>query len=110
MSATHYRSDDNLSGVPVGHGNNPGAGPLPVTDTVSKSAAITPTDSVPNPAVALSHRLAVVCTVAGNVKVGFMDGSTFTFPVIVGLNLMPFRVAQVFVTGTTATATYAGLK
>lgn len=105
-----YRSDDGKSDTSVGHSNSPASGPMPVTTTASKSAAIATTDSVPNPAVALAHQLAVICTVAGNVKVGFMDGSTLVFPVAIGLTLLPFRVAQVFTTGTTATATYAGLK
>lgn len=51
----------------------------------------------------------IICTVAGNVKVGFVDGTTLVFPVGVGLTILPWRVKQVFSTGTSATATYANL-
>lgn len=53
--------------------------------------------------------LAIVCTVAGNVKVGFLDGTTLVIPVLVGLTILPWKVRQVFSTSTTATATYANL-
>lgn len=108
---THFRTDDGNSSQPVSNANCAnGGGPLPVQTCFSTSIVITPTNTVPSPAVPLSSTLAVVCTVAGNVKVGFMDGSVLSFPVVVGLTLLPFRIAQVFVTGTTATAVYTGLK
>jgi hypothetical protein len=53
--------------------------------------------------------LVINCTVAGNVKVGFADGSTLTIAVAIGTLILPWAVAQVFVAGTTATATYANL-
>lgn len=59
--------------------------------------------------VASGRQFNVVCTVAGNVKVTLDDGSTFTFPVAVGLSVFPWAVKQVFVTGTTATATYSNM-
>jgi ethanolamine utilization microcompartment shell protein EutS len=49
------------------------------------------------------------CTIAGTVKVGFPDGSTLTITVAVGTLILPWAVNQVFVTGTSATATYANL-
>jgi hypothetical protein len=49
------------------------------------------------------------CTVAGNVKVGFADGSTLTIAVPIGTLILPWAVTQVFVAGTSATATYANL-
>lgn len=110
MTTTHFRGDDGQNAMPVANANAPYGRPLPTTQNYSISAAITPTNTVPSPAIALGHALAVICTVAGNVKVGFMDGSTLTVPVAVGLTILPFRIAQVFTTGTTATATYAGLK
>lgn len=59
--------------------------------------------------VAAGRGLAVVCTVAGNVKVKLADGSSLTFPVAVGFTVLPFQVVRVFTTGTTATATYSNL-
>lgn len=74
---------------------------------LGSAAALTPTDT---PITTGGGReLAVVCTVAGNVKVGLPDGTTFTFPVAVGLTRLPLKVCFVFVTGTTATATYTNL-
>ena len=58
---------------------------------------------------AAGKSLYVNCTVAGNVSVTFYDGSTLTFPVNVGITIMPFAVTQVNKSGTTATATYANL-
>lgn len=109
MSALTFRATDGKNELPVAHSDAPNGAALPVIDTFSRvSAAVTKTDSVPSPAVALGHKLIVICTVAGNVKVGFMDGSTLTFPVVVGYNQFSFRFAQVFSTLTTATATYFG--
>lgn len=51
--------------------------------------------------------LGVNCTVAGNVTVKFVDGSTLTFPVVVGWTIFPFEV--VGVSSATATATYYNL-
>jgi hypothetical protein len=51
----------------------------------------------------------IICTVAGNVKVGFLDGTTLVIPVAIGLTILPWKVAQVFSTSTTATASYANL-
>lgn len=73
---------------------------------VTGAAAITPSDTV---LVTAGRGFRIVCTVAGNVKVKYADGSTDTFPVEVGLTRLPDAVIQVFVTGTTATASYANL-
>ena len=76
-------------------------------DAAAQSAtAITPSDTVP---VTPGTSFVINCTVAGNVKVGFPDASTLTIAVAVGTLILPWAVAQVFVTGTTATATYANL-
>lgn len=48
----------------------------------------------------------VICTVAGDVKVKFADGSTGTYPFPTGLSRMPWQIVRVFSTGTDATATY----
>lgn len=74
--------------------------------SISGAAAITASDTV---AVAAGRQLLINCTVAGNVKVKFSDGSTLTIPVTVGMTILPWAVILVFVTGTTATATYANL-
>ena len=55
------------------------------------------------------RQFAIICTAAGNVKVKFSGGSTLTIPVQAGLTLLPWQVIQVFLTGTTATATYNNL-
>ena len=73
---------------------------------ISGNAAITPNDSS---TVSVGRQFLIACTVAGNVKVAFSDSSTLTIPVAVGLSILPWAVIQVFVTGTTATATYANL-
>lgn len=74
--------------------------------SISAAATVAASDTV---AVTAGRQFAILCTVAGNVKVGFSGGGTLTFPVSVGLTLLPWRVVQVFVTGTTATATYSNL-
>lgn len=72
-------------------------------------AVVTPSDTVD----ALAGRQCVVnCSVAGNVKVGLSGGAsthTLTVPVAAGLTLLPWEVSRVYVTGTTATATYTNL-
>lgn len=79
--------------------------------TMSKvSGAITPSDTVDGQA---GRTFVVVCTVAGNVKVGLSGGAgthTLTIPVAVGLTTLPWEVSRVYVTGTTATATYTNLE
>lgn len=70
-------------------------------------AAITPSDAATFTA---GRQIAINCTAAGNVKVGFADGSTHTFPVPVGYSVWPWAANQVFVTGTTAAATFSALK
>lgn len=73
---------------------------------VSGATAITPSDTV---GVTAGRGILINCTVAGNVKVRFSDTSTITIPVTVGLIILPWAITLVFVTGTTATATYANL-
>lgn len=74
----------------------------PITGAVAVSASDTAT-------VDPGRQFAIMCTVAGNLKVGFLDGTTITIPVVAGLTLLPWAVKQVFATNTTATATYANL-
>ena len=50
--------------------------------------------------------LICICSGAGNVKFKTVDGSTPTYPIAVGLTILPFQVVRVFTTGTTATATF----
>lgn len=73
---------------------------------IQGAVEITPSDTV---FVAAGRMFRIVCTAAGNVKVKYADGSTDTFPVEIGLTRLPDAVIQVFVTGTTATASYANL-
>ena len=73
---------------------------------IKGAVPITPSNSV---LVKAGKKFAVFCTVAGNVKVTFSDGSTFTFPVAVGYSLFDWSITQVWVTGTTATAVYTNL-
>ena len=57
----------------------------------------------------VGRSLFINCTVAGNVKMLFFDGSTLTFPVSAGPTILPFAVTEIVSSGTTATATYANL-
>jgi hypothetical protein len=80
---------------------------LKLKNTMSKAAAVTASNSVK---VTPGRFFCINCTVAGNVKVGFgADDSTLTIAVAVGTLILPWSVNQVYVTGTTATATYANL-
>jgi hypothetical protein len=80
---------------------------VPVVSAPAQGAvAVAARDTVK---VASGNTFIINCTVAGNVKVGFADGSTLTIAVPVGTTMLPWSVTQVFVTGTTATATYANL-
>lgn len=74
--------------------------------SITGATAITASDTVTFTA---GRMVAINCTVAGNSKFGFADGTTITVPVAVGLTIFPWAVNQVFVTGTTATATYSAL-
>ena len=54
--------------------------------------------------VAPGRALVANCTVAGNMTVQFYDGSQSTYPLVVGLNVLPFAVTEVL--STTATSTF----
>lgn len=56
--------------------------------------------------VAPGTDFAVICTIAGDVKVQFVDGSTGTYPFPVGVTKKPWQIVRVFNTGTDATARY----
>lgn len=86
---------------------NQGTSPWQVEEpSITGTVAITPSDSV---TVSAARQFLVNCTVAGNVKVAFSNSSTLTIPVATGMTILPWAIIQVFVTGTTATATYANL-
>ena len=61
-------------------------------------------------AATAGRALRISCTAAGNVSVTYSDASTDTFPVNVGLSIIPGEFTTVNTSGTTATATYANLK
>lgn len=69
------------------------------------SRAVTVSDTV---LISPSTGFAIICGTAGNVKVSLVGG-TLTFPVPVGLTILPLAVTQLWSTGTTAVATYAAL-
>lgn len=75
--------------------------------SISNAFAIAASDTVK---VDYGRQIAIKCTVAGNVKLGLYDNTTITIPVNVGLSVLPWIVTQVWVTGTTATATYLNLR
>lgn len=83
-------------GIPAGASQSP----------ISGATTITASDTV---LVAAGRQFLVSCTVAGNLKVKFSDGSTLTFAIPVGLSVLSWAVTQVFVTGTTATVTCTNL-
>lgn len=59
----------------------------------------------------IGRSIAMVCTVIGNVSLTFPDTSTLVVPIsATGLTILPFAVASVNTSGTTATCTYANLK
>lgn len=60
-------------------------------------------------AAPIGHLFAVSCTVAGNVAVTMLDGSTHVIAVAVGYTTFPYAVRKVNSSGTTATATYANM-
>ncbi len=60
-------------------------------------------------AAAAGRGLRIICTTAGNVAIQFVNGSTDTIPVSVGLTILNFAVTEILSSGTTATATYANL-
>jgi hypothetical protein len=74
--------------------------------SIRGSTTIAPSDTVP---VLSGRQFAIVCSGAGNVKVTFVGGGTFTFPVATGLTIYDWAVSQVWTTGTTATAVYTNL-
>ena len=74
---------------------------------IANSTPITPSDTV---TVTAERELMIIDTVAGNVKIGLAGGSTSTLPIAVGITVLPWAVTQIFVTGTTATATYYNLQ
>jgi hypothetical protein len=76
-----------------------GAAPFVTSDSASNNG-----DTAPG------RQIAIVCTVIGNVKLRFTDGSTLTFPVAVGFLTLPWQVSQVFTTGTTFTGTVYNLR
>jgi spore coat protein U-like protein len=84
------------------------SGPInPGAPIQGNAGAVTPSDTI---TFAAQRAIGAVCTVAGNVKFGWSDGSTWTVPLNAGLNQLSWAVNQVFATGTTATCTYAVLK
>ncbi len=54
--------------------------------------------------------LKIVCTTAGNVAVTYPDNSTGVWPVAVGTTWLPLNFISVNTSGTTAVATYFGLR
>lgn len=72
----------------------------------NKAVTITASDTV---TVQGANEFVVTATVAGNVKVGLSGGGSLTVAVPVGTSRFEWEVNQVFVTGTTATATYYNL-
>jgi hypothetical protein len=73
---------------------------------ITGAAAITPSNTVP---VTAGRQFVINCTVAGDVKVKFSDDSTLIIAVAIGTLVLDWAVIQVYVTLTTATATYANL-
>lgn len=73
---------------------------------ITGAAAIAPSDTV---SVTAGRQFLVSCTVAGNLKVTFSDGSTLTFTIPVGLSVFSWAITKVWVTGTIATVTCTNL-
>lgn len=73
---------------------------------IANAVTITPSDSG---TVAAGRQLAISCSTPGNVKIGLSGGSSVIIPVTAGLTVLPWAVTKIFVTGTSAVATYANL-
>lgn len=79
----------------------------PISAPSGSVGAITASDTtVISP---ICSTLIVSCTVAGNVTVRMLDGSTPAIAVPTGVTTLNLQFDQVRSTGTTATATYVGL-
>ena len=74
------------------------------TPFVSSDSALATGDTIPGQAIGVN------CTVAGNVKARLGDGSAITFQVVIGFLVLPWRVSQIFTTGTTAVGTIYNLR
>jgi hypothetical protein len=94
--------NDAMNNRPFAQTGDQASGAASVTDVHRGVVAF-----VADAAVVHGRRLAVKCTVAGNVNVTLLDGSTETVPVLVGLTLLPLAVVKVNSATTTATATYS---
>jgi len=70
------------------------------------SVTVTPSDAT---VFTETLALGVACTVAGNVSVVLVGGTTLVVPVAVGWVVLPLAVKQVLSTGTTATAVISRL-
>jgi hypothetical protein len=107
MADNYTTEDANGEQITLAAKNLGGSGVMAhVAGPMTAAAPVTASDSVP---VTPGLQLLINCTAAGNVKLGFANGSSVTIPVPIGLTSLPWAVNQVFVTGTTATATYTNL-
>ena len=80
------------------------ANALVYTGAVISPIAVTPSDTATfAPGI---QGTMFVCTVAGTVTIGFANGVSIAFPLATGLTLYPLAANQIYVNGTTATATY----
>lgn len=72
-----------------------------VEDDIGSVVALTPGTPING-----GRGLDINCTVAGDVKVQYVDNTTFTYAVSVGTTRIMGNIEDVVAAGTTATATY----
>lgn len=98
----------------AGGGQTPVSPPNPLPAADANNASYGGVTALTNDGATYTagRSLAIVCTVAGNVKLTFSDASQITVPVAVGLTVLPFAVTSWTVGGVSgpATATLFNLK
>jgi len=103
-SVVILQSNDGVTSQPIN-----ASSPLPATDAnnapfqgeVAMSLGVT---------YAAARSLKAVCTTAGAMSVTYINGSTGTWPVVIGTQTLPIAVTMVNNTGTTATCSYFNLQ
>ncbi len=83
---------------------------VPVADAESAPFSDWPAVTIGGAIPAGTRSIGVLCAAAGNVSMLSQSGNVLTVPVFVGWQSFPFAPAQIQAAGTTATATYYGLK
>ena len=82
---------------------------VPITQDLNSAAFLGEIPFTAGSSVIPGRSLKVMCTLAGNINVQYVNGSYGVWPVVVGTQTLPISITAISVNGTTATATYANL-